>query len=131
MDDELHARERIFRVVQQRYGWDIIGQAAEYDEAKSLFLTAQPKVCFLDVNIIGGSGISLIRELKHIAVCKWVIMSAHSEYAIDGYNVEVEDFLLKPIDSMRLEKVLLKIESYYANEMYHQLNNEQDCLSDW
>ncbi|WP_286269931.1 LytR/AlgR family response regulator transcription factor [Thalassotalea hakodatensis] len=128
IDDEPHARERIRRVIEHRFGWQVIGQAAVYDDAKSLFLDRQPNVCFVDVNIIGGNGISLIKELKYAVMCKWVIMSAHSEFAIDGYNAEVEDYLLKPIDNLRLEKLLLKLESYYANNLYHQSQSEQPNL---
>lgn len=131
IDDEFHARERISRAIEQRFGWQVVGQAIEYNDAKSLVLARHPTVCFVDVNIIGGSGISLIKELKYVHICKWVIMSAHSKYAIEGYNAEVEDYLLKPIDDFRLEKLLLKLETYYANDLYHEAHSEQPSVVKW
>ena len=129
IDDEMHARERISNVINKRHGWKITGEATEYQDAKALLNCLKPYVCFLDINIIGGNGLDLIRELKHKTISKWVIMSAHSHYAIDGYELEVENYLLKPIDSLLLEKVLLTIESYFASKLVYDLANAEETLN--
>ncbi|MBU3004292.1 LytR/AlgR family response regulator transcription factor [Paraglaciecola arctica] len=110
IDDENLARERITSFVEQQSNWLIDGQAGEYKEAESLLLKHRPDVCFMDINIIGGSGIELAGKLAKSLDCHWVFTTASSDYALQAFDIEATDYLLKPFENSRLAAVLQKVE---------------------
>tara|TARA_R110002153_G_scaffold46985_12_gene132875 strand:- start:6794 stop:7504 length:711 start_codon:yes stop_codon:yes gene_type:complete len=110
IDDENLARERISSFVEEQGNWQIDGQSGEYKEAENLLLKHRPDVCFMDINIIGGSGIELASKLARILDCHWVFTTASSEYALQAFDLEATDYLLKPFENSRLASVLQKVE---------------------
>ena len=110
IDDEKLARERISSFVEEQGNWQIDGQSGEFKEAEALLLKHRPDVCFMDINIIGGSGIELARKLSKSIECHWVFTTASNEYAIQAFDLEATDYLLKPFENSRLAAVLQKIE---------------------
>lgn len=109
IDDESLARERISSFVSEQEGWQVVGQSGEYKEAESLILKHKPDVCFMDINIIGGSGIELARQLTKRLDCHWVFTTASGEYALQAFDLDATDYLLKPFENSRLENVLQKV----------------------
>ncbi|MBL4630346.1 MAG: response regulator transcription factor [Paraglaciecola sp.] len=109
IDDENLARERISSFVTEQENWRVDAQTGEYKEAKSLLLKHKPDVCFMDINIIGGSGIELASQLAKSIDCHWVFTTASSEYAIQAFDLNATDYLLKPFENSRLASVLQKI----------------------
>jgi DNA-binding NarL/FixJ family response regulator len=61
IDDEYLARERISSFVMEQVNWQVDGESGEYEEAESLLLKFLPELCFMDINIIGGSGIEFAK----------------------------------------------------------------------
>ncbi len=61
---------------------------------------------FLDINLPGMSGVSFLRSLPHPPMV--IFTTAYSRYAIDGYDLEIVDFLLKPISYERFCKAVNK-----------------------
>ena len=59
----------------------------------------QPDVCFMDINIIGGSGMELASSLTKSVPCHWVFTTAYSEFAIRAFDLEATDYLLKPFEN--------------------------------
>ena len=112
IDDERLARERIVTFVNDRAHWHVIAQSGEYVEAQELITRLRPDVCFIDIKIIGGSGLELVNTLSHIVPCQWVFTTAHSEFALQAFNLGVLDYLLKPFENHRLETTLQKIERF-------------------
>lgn len=66
---------------------------------------------FLDVNMPGKSGIDFLKTLQNAPIT--IITSAYPEYAIDGFELDVIDFLVKPISFNRFEKSILKASDFY------------------
>lgn len=110
IDDEPLARERISGFIEQQENWQVDAQAGEYHVAQSLLLKHNPDVCFMDINIIGGSGIELAGELAKSIDCHWVFTTASSDYALQAFDIEATDYLLKPFENSRLANVLHKVE---------------------
>jgi two-component system LytT family response regulator len=110
IDDEHLARERISSFVEKQDNWQVNGQSGEYKEAESLLLKHRPDVCFMDINIIGGSGIELAGQLAKRIDCHWVFTTASSDYALQAFDIEATDYLLKPFENSRLANVLQKVE---------------------
>jgi two-component system LytT family response regulator len=62
-----------------------------------------PDLIVVDVEMPGMSGLDLLRELPREQARCIVFLTAHEEYALDAFNVEALDYLLKPIDDERFE----------------------------
>jgi DNA-binding LytR/AlgR family response regulator len=110
IDDEYLARERISSFVEEQENWQIDGQSGEYKEAERLLLKHRPDLCFMDINIIGGSGIELASHLAKSIDCHWVFTTASSHYALQAFDIDATDYLLKPFENSRLANVLQKVE---------------------
>jgi DNA-binding LytR/AlgR family response regulator len=116
VDDEKLARERICAFLEQQPGWQVIGEAAEYKQAKAMIEQLQPDVCFMDISIIGGSGVNLVRELATKVSTKWAFTTAYSEFALQAFELDAIDYLLKPFEDKRLLEVLAKVEKRLVNK---------------
>lgn len=110
IDDERLARERITCFVNERANWRVIAQSGEYQQAHELITRLQPDLCFMDINIIGGSGLELVNSLSQIVPCHWVFTTAYSEFALQAFNLNALDYLLKPFENERLITTLQKVE---------------------
>lgn len=110
IDDEDLAIERISSFVIEQVNWQVDGEAGEYEEAESLLLKYRPDLCFMDINIIGGSGIELANKLAKSIDCHWVFTTAYSDYALQAFELDATDYLLKPFENNRLANVLQKVE---------------------
>lgn len=111
IDDERLARERLTGYIETLANWRVIGEAAEYHEAESLIRTLRPDACFVDINIIGGNGMELVKSLSSEFQCGWVFTTAYSEFAIHAFELDATDYLLKPFENSRLAAVLDKLET--------------------
>lgn len=110
IDDEKLARARITEFIQQQPHWQVIGEAGEYQEAADLLCDCQPDLSFLDINIIGGSGVDLAFKLNHLVDTAWVFTTAYQDFALKAFELAATDYLLKPFENKRLKEVLTKVE---------------------
>lgn len=110
IDDERLARERISGFIDEQVNWLVVGQAGEYQQAQQLIVKLQPDLCFIDINIVGGSGIELVNSLRQQVNCSWVFTTAHSDFALQAFELNALDYLLKPFENSRLNQALVKAE---------------------
>lgn len=115
VDDEEMAVQRLRREIDKRPGWEIIASCMEYHQAKQTLLDKQPDVCFMDINIISGSGMELAKSLSQIIPTQWIFSTAYSEYALDAFEIDAVGYLLKPFENSKLIKLLRKVESTQSN----------------
>jgi two-component system, LytTR family, response regulator len=103
VDDEPLARVGIATRLRAYSDMLIVGECSTGEEARARIPEVLPDLIFVDVEMPGISGLDLLRELpKEQARCI-VFLTAHEEYALDAFNVEALDYLLKPIDDARFE----------------------------
>ncbi|MBN7819376.1 LytR/AlgR family response regulator transcription factor [Bowmanella yangjiangensis] len=114
VDDEPLARQRIQFLLEQRPGWQVVAEAREYQEAKAALLRYRPTLCFMDIDIIGGSGVQLAHELSEVIDTRWVFTTAYGQYAVKAFELNAFDYLLKPFESERVERVLGKLEKQHV-----------------
>ncbi|GAA4381916.1 LytTR family DNA-binding domain-containing protein [Hymenobacter koreensis] len=76
-------------------------------EAHSYLLENEVQVLFSDVTMPHLSGLDLVRSLRQPPLV--VLMTAHPQYAMEGFNLDVIDFLLKPISLDRFLKAVNKV----------------------
>lgn len=101
VDDEPLARVGITIRLRSYSDLLVVGECATGEEARAKILEVSPDLIFVDVEMPGISGLDLLRELPREQARCIVFLTAHEEYALDAFNVEALDYLLKPIDDVR------------------------------
>ena len=101
VDDEPLARLGITARLAAYPDMLVVGECATGEEALAAIPRASPDLIFVDVEMPGISGLDLLRALPREQARCIVFLTAHEEYALDAFNVEALDYLLKPIDDER------------------------------
>jgi two-component system response regulator LytT len=110
VDDEQLAREEICFLLDQIGGVEVVGQAGNGIEAMSTVEALQPDVTFLDVQIPGINGFEVARRLLEAEVMThFVFVTAFDQHAIEAFEVNAVDYLMKPVDAARLEQALVRV----------------------
>ncbi|MFN7914960.1 MAG: LytTR family DNA-binding domain-containing protein [Vicinamibacterales bacterium] len=104
VDDEQLAREELGYLLGQLGGVEIIGEADNGPAAVEAVDRLQPDVVFLDVQMPGLTGIEVARRLLDLeAGAQIVFVTAYDQRAIEAFEVNAVDYLLKPVDPARLD----------------------------
>lgn len=107
VDDEPLARDELTFLLRQCDEIEVVGEAGFALEAERLCDDEQPHVAFLDLRMPGFDGLALAELLqnKHPELAV-VIVSAHGDGALRGFEAQVTDYLLKPVRLERLRQAL-------------------------
>ena len=103
VDDEQLARAELCFLLEQLGGVEIIGQAGNGVEALNVIEEYQPDLVMLDVQMPGLTGFEVARRVMEAGFESQVVfVTAFDQYAIDAFEVNAVDYLLKPVESGRL-----------------------------
>jgi two-component system response regulator LytT len=104
VDDEQLARDELGYLLGRVGGVAVIGQAGNGVEALSTIDRLQPDVVFLDVQMPGLTGFEVARRMADKRAASHIIfVTAYDQHAIEAFEVNAVDYLLKPVDPSRLE----------------------------
>jgi two-component system LytT family response regulator len=110
VDDERLAVQRLSRLLTDTGRAVVVGSSTDSEEALAALRDAQVDVVFLDIQMPGMTGFELIEQLdRNIPV---VFTTAYDRYALEAFAVNSIDYLLKPVETARLEKALDKLERF-------------------
>jgi len=110
VDDEPIAREGIMEYIRQIDYLNPVAQCKSAAEAAGLLQKAKIGLIFLDIQMPKLSGIEFIKALADPPLI--IFTTAYSEYALEGFELDVVDYLLKPISFGRFLKAAEKAQSY-------------------
>ena len=103
VDDEQLARDELGFLLGQVGGVEVVGQAGNGVEALNTIDRLQPDVVFLDVQMPGLTGFEVARRMLDAnAESHIVFVTAYDQHAIEAFEVNAVDYLLKPVDPARL-----------------------------
>ncbi|HXG55863.1 MAG TPA: LytTR family DNA-binding domain-containing protein [Vicinamibacterales bacterium] len=103
VDDEQLAREELCYLLGQVGGVEIVGQAADGPEALDAIRRLEPDLVMLDVQMPGLTGFEVARRLLDDGVeVQVVFVTAFDRHAIEAFEVNAVDYLLKPVEVERL-----------------------------
>ena len=107
VDDEQLARDELGYLLGQVGGIEIIVQAGNGVEALNTIDRLHPDVVFLDVQMPGLTGFEVARRMLDAHAPSHIIfVTAYDRHAIEAFEVNAVDYLLKPVDPARLEVAL-------------------------
>lgn len=117
-DDELPARERLGRLLAELGGRELAGECGAGDEAVRLAGELRPDVVLLDVRMPGMSGLEAARHMALLPAPPAVIFTtAYDEYAVEAFEAEAVDYLLKPVRAERLATALERATRVAASKL--------------
>lgn len=112
VDDEPIARKGIKKMVEQISQLELIESFGSAELAAEFIKKSPIDLIFLDIQMPGISGIDFARTIpKHTLI---IFTTAYSEYALDSYEVDAIDYLVKPIDPTKFRKAVDKAITYHS-----------------
>jgi two-component system LytT family response regulator len=109
VDDERLARNELKRLLENFLQIEVIGEAANTDEAAALLEKEQPDVLFLDIQMPGKTGFEWLESWDGF-LPEVIFTTAFDEYALKAFEVNALDYVLKPIELTRLSESIQKLE---------------------
>lgn len=135
VDDEIPARQELLYILNNIEGVEVVGQASHGMEALELNRKLKPDIMFLDIQMPEMSGMDVARILlgeEHKPMV--IFVTAYDQFAIEAFEVNAIDYLLKPISEERLKIRLKNINSVkrgLRDSNYEKLSKMiQDIKSD-
>lgn len=122
VDDEPLARELIKGYVAKLENFEIVAECSDAMKALNALRAKPVDLIFMDIQMPQITGIEFLKTLKHAP--KVIITTAYREYALDGFELDVVDYLLKPITFERFLKSVNKF--YQMNQDDVQLVSGQN-----
>jgi DNA-binding LytR/AlgR family response regulator len=110
VDDEPPARDILRRYISEMPMLELKGECGNAMEALSLLQQQPVDLLFLDIRMPQLKGTELVKILKNPP--RVIFTTAHADYALEGYELDVVDYLLKPIQFDRFVKAVSKAFQY-------------------
>ena len=108
VDDERLARNELRRLLAAHADIEIVGEAVDVEDALAKVGTLKPDLLFLDVQMPGADGFSLLEQLEP-PLPQVIFTTAYDEFAVKAFEFSALDYLLKPVDPNRLVAALEKL----------------------
>lgn len=106
IDDVQLARERLKRCLADEPDVEIVGECENGTEAVASIRELSPDLIFLDVQMPALDGFGVLDAFKGERTPAVIFVTAYNEYAIQAFDVNALDYLLKPVDCTRLSKAV-------------------------
>ena len=117
VEDEFLNRSLIKTLVGKiNPSFNVVGEAKNVDEGLILINTLKPDVVFLDIQMPGGSGFDLLR-INGRCEFEVVFITGFDEYALQAFEFNAIDYILKPIDSEKLTRALGRVKARIDNNI--------------
>ena len=118
VDDEQLARDELCYQLEQVEDIEVVGQAGNGVEAVAAVDRLEPDLVFLDVQMPGLNGFEVARRLlqRDEDAPALIFVTAFDQHAIEAFEVNAVDYLLKPVEAGRLEQAVLRARRRLASE---------------
>jgi DNA-binding LytR/AlgR family response regulator len=132
VDDEPGALSVLSKMVNNFFDYEVIGEFSTPDNLIENLARLKPDILFLDIQLGNKSGVDIARDLYYYNSfdIKIVFVSAYDKYAIQAFEYNIIDYILKPVSRDRLQKCMQKIEKSRSNtkEDQSELKSNESSL---
>ena len=108
-DDEVLTRKRIRSLVEQYPDYEVVAEASTGHEALDMIKMHRPDLILLDINMPTMTGMEILRSVEKSHYKILVFITAHDEFAIEAFENEALDYLLKPFNKSRFSKLMDRV----------------------
>lgn len=116
VEDEFLAREELKYFINNFSSIDIKGEFEDGVEVLKYLQENEVDVIFLDINIPLLDGIVLAKNISRFSVKPYIVfITAYKEHAVEAFEIEAFDYILKPYDEKRITSMLKKLEIAFKN----------------
>jgi DNA-binding LytR/AlgR family response regulator len=122
VDDEQHAIDILTHYIKQTPMLTLVGTSTNPIEALQILATQKVDLVFLDIHMPELSGIDFIKTLN--GKSKVILTTAYSEFALEGYELDVVDYLLKPIRLPRFLAAVQKVAKSLKEEDVQEVEDD-------
>ena len=112
VDDEPLAREAMKLLIEESNNLQLIGSFNSVSTASDFMEQHVTDLVFLDIQMPGITGIEFARTISKKTLV--IFTTAYTEYALDSYEVDAIDYLIKPVEAERFQKAVDKALSYHS-----------------
>ena len=112
VDDEPLAREAMKLLIEESSNLQLIGSFNSASTASDFMEQHVTDLVFLDIQMPGITGIEFARTISKKTLV--IFTTAYTEYALDSYEVDAIDYLIKPVEAERFQKAVDKALSYHS-----------------
>ena len=116
VDDEELARRGIEIRLGAHPDVQIVGQCENGREALEAVTREKPDLMFLDIQMPGMSGFDVLARLPHDALPMIVFVTAFDRFALEAFEAQALDYLLKPINDVRFTQALERVRSFWRQK---------------
>jgi DNA-binding LytR/AlgR family response regulator len=107
VDDEAPARADLRHLLGRFQQVQVVGEASNSEEALLLMGSLDYDLVFLDIRMPGGTGLDIARTMRETAhPPKVIFTTAFPDYAVEAFDLDAADYLVKPFDAERLGRAL-------------------------
>ena len=129
IDDEQPAREELAFLLSKYNEIEIIDQAESASKAVKSIKKNKPDFIFLDIQMPGKSGFDVVSDIKNMTPVPLVVFTtAFDQYAVDAFEKNAVDYILKPFSQKRLEKSLNRVKEILSLKNDHLIQKELKTL---
>lgn len=106
VDDEEYCRRDLTELLRENPLVKVVGEAAHAKDAIRLIDQINPDLVFLDLNLADINGFKVLAKIQREPAV--IAVTAFSNYAVEGFTMNLADYILKPVDEIRLQRALLR-----------------------
>ena len=118
VDEESLARDRLVRMLEDCDGWQVCGEAAGGAQALQQVQRLQPDLVLLDIRMPGMDGLEAARHMLELnSVPAVIFTTAYGDHALEAFETQAVDYLLKPVHPQRLQQALVRAQRLSASRL--------------
>ena len=118
VDDETLSREELIRLIGENPQFQVVTSASNGTEALEKMKKTEVDVIFLDIEMPGLTGLEVASRFAEWEKPPLVVfVTAYHEYAVQGFEANAIDYILKPYDPERLKKALTRVKEFLKNKI--------------
>jgi two-component system LytT family response regulator len=130
VDDEPLVRDGIRHGLASLEGIDVIGECESGAQAIDVILSQHPDLVLLDVQMQNCTGLDVVRQVGPNRMPPVVFITAYDEYAVQAFELNAVDYLLKPFDEERLQQSIQRARDRIASRKQNSLAEQLQALLD-
>jgi two-component system LytT family response regulator len=128
VDDEPLARQRLQRILRGEEDVELLAPSADGPAAVAAILEQRPDLLFLDVQMPGMSGFDVLAAVGAKRMPVVIFVTAHDRFALQAFEAQAVDYLLKPFGAERVQKSLERARDFLAGGARRKLAQQYAAL---